>query len=280
MSSSPLAGSVIVVTGAAGGIGSATAVECSRRGAVVVLLDVDAVGLARVAATMTGPCTTHVLDVRDADACERVVESILVERGAIDIVWANAGVSEYGPIDLLPDGAWKRIIDINLIGAHNIVRAALPAVLESGGYVAFTCSWASFAHQPGHAAYAAAKAGLEAFANSLRLELSGTGVRVGSFHPGWIDTALVTGKMAQPAFAALLDALPGPFGAVTPIEKIVPHFVRALEERSSRMVYPRSGRILLALRSFLPTRAFTARSRAAAPEIRRLAGLEVRTPDA
>jgi NAD(P)-dependent dehydrogenase (short-subunit alcohol dehydrogenase family) len=266
-----LTGMVLVVTGAAGGIGSATARACSERGATVVLLDVDEGGLARTAQSLVGDCDTHVLDVRDADACRRVIDTVVADRGRIDIVWANAGVSEYGPVDLLPEGAWKRVVDINLIGAHNIVRAALPAVMASRGYVAFTCSWASFAHQPGHTAYAAAKAGLEAFADSLRLELSGTGVRVGSLHPGWIDTAMVTGKMERPAFAALLAALPGPFGAVTPLDDIVPHIVRSLERRSARMVYPRVGRVLLVLRAALPTRVFTARSRAAAPEIRRLA---------
>ena len=276
MNPSSLISSVIVITGGAGGLGSATAAECSARGAVVVLLDVDADALERAARGVPGDCDTHVLDVTDADACQRVVDRILVERGKIDVVWANAGVSLYGPVDLLPGGAWKRIIDVNLIGAHNIVRAALPAVISSQGYVAFTCSWASFAHQPGHSGYAAAKAGLEAFANSLRLELAGTGVGVGSFHPGWIDTAMVTGKMTQPAFAALLDALPGPFGTVTSVDRIVPHFVRALERRSSRMIYPRAGRVLLALRAVLTTAPFTARSRAAAPEIRRLAARDVR----
>ncbi|MBY6682845.1 SDR family NAD(P)-dependent oxidoreductase [Rhodococcus sp. BP-149] len=273
---SSLDGQVLVVTGAAGGIGSATARRCSDLGAIVVLLDVDEGGLTRTARSLTGPCDTHVLDVRDADACRRVIDTVVAERGRVDIVWANAGVSEYGPLDLLPDGAWKRMIDINLVGAHNIVRAALPAVLVSRGHIAFTCSWASFAHQPGHSGYAAAKAGLEAFANALRLELSGTGVRVGSLHPGWIDTSMVTGKMAQPAFAALLAALPGPFGAVSPVDDIVPHIVRALERRSSRMVYPRAGRVLLVLRAALPTAPFTARSRAAAPRIRALAARDVR----
>ncbi|MGU3435877.1 SDR family NAD(P)-dependent oxidoreductase [Actinomycetes bacterium M1A6_2h] len=275
MTVSALDGQVVVITGGAGGIGSATAAECSARGAVVVLLDVDAGGLARASAAVHGPCDTHVLDVRDADACERIVHAIVEKRGRIDVVWANAGVSEFAPVDMMQPGAWKRVIDINLVGAHNIVRAALPAVIASRGYVAFTCSWASFAHQPAHTAYAAAKAGLEAFANSLRVELSGTGVGVGSFHPGWIGTEMVTGKMDRPAFAALLAALPGPFGTITGVDTIVPHIVRALERRTSRMVYPRAGRILLVLRAALPTALFTARSRAAAPEIRRLAAADV-----
>ena len=263
-------GKVIVITGGAGGLGSAAAAVCARRGAVVVLFDRDADALAEAAAGMAGTVDTHVLDVTDADACSRVVEQIVEERGRIDIVWANAGVSVFGPVDLLAAGAWKRVVDVNLIGAHNIVRAALSAVLTSRGYIAVTCSWASFAHQPGHTAYAAAKAGLEAFANSLRLELAGTGVDVGSFHPGWIDTAMVTDKLAgQPAFAALLDALPGPFGSVSSVESITPHLVRALERRSKRLVYPRVGWALVAVRSALQTSVFTRRSRAVAPDIRR-----------
>lgn len=276
MHTSSLTDSVIVITGGAGGLGLATAVQCSARGAVVVLLDADADALARAACSVLGPCDTHVLDVADADACRQVVDRITAERRRIDVIWANAGVSQFGPVDLLPDGAWKRMIDVNLIGAHNVVRAALPAVMASHGYVAFTCSWASFANQPGHTAYSASKAGLEAFANSLRLELAGTGVRVGTFHPGWIDTAMVRGKISQPAFAALLAALPGPFGRVTPADDITPHFVRALERRPSRMVYPRAGRLLLAFRAVLNTAPFTARSRAVAPEIRRLSALDVR----
>ncbi len=261
---------VVVITGGAGGLGSSAAAVCASRGAVVVLLDRDADALADAAAAMQGTVDTHVLDVRDAQACGRVVEQIVERRGRIDIVWANAGVSVFGPVDLLAEGEWKRVVDVNLVGAHNIVRAALPAVLASRGYIAVTCSWASFAHQPGHTAYAAAKAGLEAFANSLRLELAGTGVDVGSFHPGWIDTAMVTDKLAgQPAFAALLAALPGPFGSVSSVESIIPHLVRALDRRSKRLVYPRVGWALVAVRSALQTSLFTRRSRAVAPEIRR-----------
>lgn len=271
-----LAGKVVVITGGGGGLGAASAALCAQRRAVVVLLDRDRDALAAAASGITGGVATHVLDVTDEAACARVVDQIVADHGGIDIVWANAGVSVFGPVDLLAAGAWKRVIDVNLVGAHNIVRAALPAVMRSRGYIAMTASWASFAHQPGHTAYAAAKAGLEAFADSLRLELAGTGVDVGSFHPGWIDTPMVTSKIKeQPAFSALLDALPGPFGSISTTEEIVPHLVRALERRSARMIYPRVGWALLIMRSALATSVFTRRSRAAAPEIRRRSAVDV-----
>lgn len=270
-----LAGKVVLITGGAGGLGSAAARLCAERGAVVVLLDRDADALEHAAVTIRGRVGTYVLDVTDAAECQRVVDEVQTDYGTIDIVWANAGVSVFGPVDVLPEGSWSRVININLIGAHNIVRAALPAVMRSGGYIAMTCSWASFAHQPGHTAYAAAKAGLEAFANSLRLELTGTGVDVGTFHPGWIDTTMVTDKVrAQPAFAALLAALPGPFGAIGTTAAITPHLVQGLEQRSARVIYPRVGWALHALRSALQMRTFTHRSRVVAPEIRRLSATE------
>lgn len=271
-----LAGKVVVITGGGGGLGAASAALCAQRRAVVVLLDRDRDALAAAASGIKGGVATHVLDVTDEAACARVVDQIVADHGGIDIVWANAGVSVFGPVDLLAAGAWKRVIDVNLVGAQNIVRAALPAVMRSRGYIAMTASWASFAHQPGHTAYAAAKAGLEAFADSLRLELAGTGVDVGSFHPGWIDTPMVTSKIKeQPAFSALLDALPGPFGSISTTEEIVPHLVRALERRSARMIYPRVGWALLIMRSALATSVFTRRSRAAAPEIRRRSAVDV-----
>ncbi|GAA1457010.1 SDR family NAD(P)-dependent oxidoreductase [Williamsia maris] len=271
MNPSPVAGQVLVITGGAGGLGAAAARMAAERGARVVLLDRDADALARAAADIPVDVGTYVLDVTDPAACTRVIDEVIADHGRIDVVWANAGVSVFGPVDSLADGDWQRVIDVNLVGAHNIVRAALPAVLSSRGYVAMTCSWASFAHQPGHSAYAAAKAGLEAFADSLRLELSGTGVDVGSFHPGWIDTAMVSGKLeTQPAFAALLGALPGPFGAVSTVDAITPHLVSAIERRASRMIYPRVGWGLLLARAALQTSVFTHRSRKVAPEIRRL----------
>ena len=276
-----LANQVVLITGAGGGIGSAAAAEIARRGGLPVLADLDPGSLARAARGVSEVAgvdpLTVALDVTDPDACDDAVARVLARHGRLDVVWANAGVSAFGPLDLVDPAVWRRVVDVNLVGAANTVRAALPAVMVARGYVALTCSWASFAHQPGHSAYAAAKAGLEALGNALRTELAGTGVRVGTFHPGWVDTAMVSEKREhQPAFRALLEALPGPFRATVPVADVVPVLVDGIERRSSRVVVPRIGRLALVGRPLLTTRLITRATRAAAPRIRELAARQVR----
>ena len=92
MSTAPLAGQVLVITGGAGGLGAAAAGVAAGRGARVVLLDRDADALARAASTIPADVDTYVLDVTDPAACTRVVGEIVAAHGRIDVVWANAGV--------------------------------------------------------------------------------------------------------------------------------------------------------------------------------------------
>src|SRR5690349_8032739 len=123
-----LTGKVILITGGAGGIGSAAAAELARRGAVPVLADLDdaAEDVLRV-------------DVTDRESCADVVAAVIERHGRLDSVWANAGISPFGPFELQDATTWDAIVGVNLIGAANTVRAALPAVIESRGYVAVTC---------------------------------------------------------------------------------------------------------------------------------------------
>lgn len=270
-SSWSLAGKVVLITGAGGGIGSATAIELAARGATLVLADLDALALTDVQGRIATETSTAVLDVTDANACAKVVQDAIDRHGRIDVVWANAGISAYGPMDLVESSTWLKVVEVNLLGAYNIVRAALPQIIEQRGYIATTCSIASFAHQPGHTAYAASKSGLEAMTNSLRSELAGTGVSVGTFHPGWIATKMVTEKDDhQLAFQRFRAALKPPFKSSVPAEQIAPHLAEAFERRTQRLVYPRAGWLAHALRPVLNTELFAGAVRAAAPEIRSL----------
>ena len=167
---------VILITGGARGIGAATALELARRGARPVLADVDTEALAATAAAISPRPLTLELDVTDAAACEAAVEQVLEQRGRLDVVWANAGIASFGPLQLTDQAAWGRTVEVNLLGAYHTVRAALPAVIARRGYVAVTASLASFAHAPHMSAYCATKAGVEAMSNSLRIEVAEHGV--------------------------------------------------------------------------------------------------------
>ncbi|MFE9790019.1 SDR family NAD(P)-dependent oxidoreductase [Nocardia salmonicida] len=136
----PLADQVILISGAAGGIGAATARLLVDRGATVVLTDLDADALADTAAPLGERATTMVVDVTDPASCAAVVERVRAQHGRIDVVWANAGISAYGPMELLDPHVWRRVISVNLIGAYNLLHAALPAIIEERGYVAMTAS--------------------------------------------------------------------------------------------------------------------------------------------
>ena len=115
-----------------------------------------------------------------------------IERfGGIDVVVANAGIASYGSLLQVDPKVFQRVMDINIVGAFHTVRATLPAVIERRGYVLIVSSMAAFAAAPGLAPYNASKAGVEHLANALRLEVAYRGVRVGSAHMGWIDTALI-----------------------------------------------------------------------------------------
>jgi NAD(P)-dependent dehydrogenase (short-subunit alcohol dehydrogenase family) len=231
---------------------------------VPVLADVDEEALDASA------FETVVLDVCDAAACERAVAEVVDRHGRLDAVWANAGIASFGPLTGTEPEAWERTIEINLLGAYRTVRAALPAVIASGGYVAVTASLASFGHAPGMSAYAASKAGVEAMCNSLRIEVAYRGVAVGTIHPTWIDTEMVREGDEVPAFRRLRETLRPPFRKTYPVERAAREIADGFDSRARRICTPRFVQMAHVLRAALTTRLFERDLVAVAPEIERL----------
>lgn len=263
-----LSGKVFLITGAARGIGAATARELARRGARPVLADLDAEALARTRESISPAPTAIELDVTDPEGCEAAVERALDEHGRLDAVWANAGIASFGPLQSSDPAAWRRTVEVNLLGAYNTVHAALPAVIAARGYVAVTASMASFAHPPGMSAYAATKAAVEAMGNALRIEVAHLGVDVGTIHPTWIDTDMVREADASfRSYQRLRQAMRPPFSRTHPVERAVQDIVAGFEHRRRRICSPPVMQLAHVMRSALTTRVFERDWRAAAPEI-------------
>ncbi|GAB7145321.1 SDR family oxidoreductase [Mycobacterium riyadhense] len=236
-----LQGKVVFITGAARGIGAEVARRLHNKGAKLVLTDLGKAELAGIAAELGGDdrLLTVVADVRDLPAMQAAADQAVEKFGGIDVVVANAGIGSYGSVLQVDPEAFKRVLDVNLLGVFHTVRATLPSVIERRGYVLIVSSLAAYTACPGLAPYNATKAAVEIFANALRLEVAHRGVSVGSAHMSWIDTALVRDTRADlPAFSELLTRLPWPLNKTTSVNKCAVAFVKGIEGRKSRVFCP------------------------------------------
>src|SRR3954462_8550951 len=244
-------GKTVLITGAARGIGAETARRAAAAGANVALVGLEPEELARGAAPCGENAAPLECDVTDWHALERAVEGTVERFGGIDIVMANAGISPAGMVRSIDPAAFEKTIEINLLGTWRTVRSCLPQIVARQGYVLVTASLAAAVHAPGMAAYAASKAGVEAFANSLRSEVKRLGVDVGVAYFGFIDTDLVRGADSHPALMALRDDSLGPFSRTYPVSAVGRAVVQGMERRSRRVIVPGWVRAMLLLRSAL-----------------------------
>jgi NAD(P)-dependent dehydrogenase (short-subunit alcohol dehydrogenase family) len=228
---------VVLVTGAARGIGAATARALAARGARLALVGLEPGHLAEVAAACGPHATWHVADVADADAMQAAVGAALAEHGRLDVVFANAGIAILGPLHRLRPGDVARQVEVNLLGAFNTARATTDALVASRGYLLFNASIAAVAGIPSLGPYAASKAGVDALAAVLRTEMHAHGVDVGVAYFGWVDTDLVR-QDAHPDLRAVRSGAPGPLGRAIPVSQAVAAVLRAVEGRRRVVVAP------------------------------------------
>lgn len=190
-----LAGRRIVISGAASGIGRATAEVFRREGAAVALLDRDAAGTAAVAAALgarPGPAVVPVTaDVSDRAAVDDAIARAAAGMGGIDGVVGAAGIDCLKPFEHMTVDDWQRVLDVNLTGPFHLSQAALPHLRAAGSStIVHIASGAALRPLAGRTGYCSAKAGLVMFAKTLAVDLAADGVRVNAICPGIIDTPL------------------------------------------------------------------------------------------
>lgn len=186
-----------LLTGAASGIGRATALRLAAEGAELFLTDRDADGLettvADVRALGARVPVHRALDISDYDAVARFAADIHDEHAAMDIVMNIAGISAWGTVDRLTHQHWKSMVDVNLMGPIHVIETFVPPMIAArrGGHLVNVSSAAGLVALPWHAAYSASKYGLRGLSEVLRFDLARHRIGVSVVVPGAVQTPLV-----------------------------------------------------------------------------------------
>src|SRR3954454_8152668 len=225
----PISGRVVAITGAARGLGLATAKALAERGARLAIGDLDG-DLARVEAAALpgpGPHAGYALDVTDPVAFEAFLDSATGELGPLDVIINNAGIMPVGAFANEDPTVTRRQVEINFLGVTTGTRLALDRMLpRRRGHVVNVASAAGRVAVPGEAVYTATKHAVVGFNEALRVELSGTGVDVTTILPSLAATELASG-MKPPRFVPMVKP-----------EQVAKAIVKALERPKLEMIVP------------------------------------------
>jgi 3-oxoacyl-[acyl-carrier protein] reductase len=211
MNAIDLQGRTAIVTGAARGIGFATAQRMLDSGAVVALWDIDSAALDQAVAALKprGRARAAVVDVTDADSIGNAAGNLVRECGTIDVLVNNAGITGgNAPLWELEPEAWRRVVEVNLVGPYLVCRAVVPHMIAARyGRIVNIASIAGKDGNPNASHYSAAKAGLIGLTKSLAKELATTGVLVNCITPAAAKTELFA-QMKQDHIDYMLSKIP------------------------------------------------------------------------
>lgn len=214
-----VSGKIALVTGAASGIGRATATKLAEEGAAVILTDIDEVGGTEVAASIrehTGVAEFMSHDVTIEKRWQEIISHVTATRGRLDVLVNNAGIVRNTSIVETSLDEWRRVIAVNLDAVFLGTRCGIQAMSASGGgSIVNVSSVYGLVGAIGAGSYCASKGGVRLFTKAAALECAAgnTGVRVNSVHPGFVDTAMID---------EVLEATPSPSAARQMIERMHP----------------------------------------------------------
>jgi len=201
-------GKVAVVIGGNSGIGLASAKAFASEGARVVITGRDADTLRVAAGEIGHDAVSYRSDIADLSQIETLFARLRADPGRIDVLFVNAGVGAFLPMEAVTEADWDRIHDINLKGVFFTVQKALP-LLSKGASIVLTGSIGALKGLPTGSVYAASKAGLRALGRSLAAEFVGRGIRVNVVSPGPVETPIIhrTGGLPPEAVPAMREQM-------------------------------------------------------------------------
>lgn len=242
----------VVVTGAAGGIGSAIARRFARDGARVALLDRDVDGARALAAEIgEGVALARRCDVTSLDDCRDAMGQVIATWGGIDVLVNNAGITHLGAFADTDVEVIRRVVEVNLFGAVNCTKAALGSLVARRGRIIVVSSVAGVSPLVDRTGYAASKHALHGFFDSLRAEHHDDGLGVTIVCPSFVDTAIrdrALGAHGGPAAAG------APTGERRPVDPalLADAIVRGAAKNRRLVLFPREARVVYQLARFVP----------------------------
>ena len=257
-----LASAVSVVTGAASGIGLATALALAHRGSALAVVDRDAGGLracAEAGRALGAEVSEHVLDVADADAVSALPDAVVERHGRATVLVNAAGVALGGRFEELSMDEFRWLMEINLFGTVGLTKAFLPVLMaQEAAQVVNVSSLFGIIAPAEQTAYVASKFAVRGFSESLRHELEGGPVGVTVVHPGGVATAISrNARIAQGADAAALTEQSRRFERqflTTPPGAVGEAIAQAVERRRPRLLVADGARAGAALQRLMPVR--------------------------
>jgi len=210
---------VVLVTGAASGIGRATALRIAEEGGTVACLDLAVDGAEKTAAEIGGAGKAYGCNVADVDSVTSAVAGVVADFGKLDVACNIAGIGNFAHTTDVRKEDWDRIIAVNLTGTFLVCQATIPHLLETGGAIVNTASTAGKIGQPYSAAYCASKGGVRLLTQALAWEYIGRGIRVNAVAPGGVQTPLIQSfGFPEGADPKLFDKITSPMGWCQPEE--------------------------------------------------------------
>ena len=199
------ADTVVLITGAASGIGEGAARRFAEEGATLMLGDIDAAALGRLADELPGTVAVQTTDVSDRAACEALVQATIDRFGRIDVLVNDAGVDHLGKLDEGEFSAFTKVIETDLYGVVQMSRAAIRHLRTSKGCIVNISSVSGLGGDWNHSFYCAAKGAVSNFTRALAMDEAQHGVRVNAVNPSLTYTALTAGMKEQPALIAKFE---------------------------------------------------------------------------